>query len=214
MKTRDRILSAARRMFNALGYGNVTTAALAAEIGISEGNLWYHFRTKRDLLEAISEDYLAVIEARLSLHPSAGEDVISGYARLLAALLAEIGDYAFLYRDQADYGEHGRAVSGRITDLYTRTQAQLTKHHAAMVDAGHLDWPYDQLDDLGINATIILRFGQEYFRETEPSGRTDADCARRTIERHLTLFEDRLTPAARYRLRHALAAGSDLPSAA
>ena len=54
LKTRDRIVEAARRLFNERGYGEVTTAALASHLGTAEGNLRYHFKTKRALLEAIA----------------------------------------------------------------------------------------------------------------------------------------------------------------
>jgi hypothetical protein len=54
-KTRDRILETALALFNKDGFAKVTTARIAAEVGISEGNLWYHFRTKRDLVVALWE---------------------------------------------------------------------------------------------------------------------------------------------------------------
>ncbi len=93
MKTRDRIIELAQVRFNELGYGNVTTASLATELGISEGNLWYHFKTKRDLLEAISERFLVAITERLTLRPQKGSDVIEGYIALISAYQRELLDY-------------------------------------------------------------------------------------------------------------------------
>ena len=66
MKTRDRIVEAARDLFNLQGYGAITTATLAAHLGIAEGNLWYHFKTRRALLDAIAEQFSKAIEARLA----------------------------------------------------------------------------------------------------------------------------------------------------
>ena len=63
----------------------MTTAALASELGISEGNLWYHFKTKRDLLEAISAEFLLYLNERLSLLPDKKADVIEGYTALMAS---------------------------------------------------------------------------------------------------------------------------------
>ena len=77
MKTRDRIVDAARELFNEQGYGAVTTATLAAHLGIAEGNLWYHFKTKRALLDAIGEHFSKAIEARLSLQP--GTEPVAAY---------------------------------------------------------------------------------------------------------------------------------------
>jgi len=41
--TRERILEVSRELFNRDGYANTTIARIASEIGIAEGNLWYHF---------------------------------------------------------------------------------------------------------------------------------------------------------------------------
>jgi AcrR family transcriptional regulator len=46
-KTRDRILEAALRLFNDDGLPGVSTHRIAAELGISPGNLHYHFKSKR-----------------------------------------------------------------------------------------------------------------------------------------------------------------------
>ena len=46
-KTRDRIVDAARRLFNEHGLPAVSTHRIAAEVDISSGNLHYHFRSKR-----------------------------------------------------------------------------------------------------------------------------------------------------------------------
>jgi hypothetical protein len=75
-----------------------------------------------------------------------------------------------------------------------------------LVDAGLLDWPRARLRDLAINATIILRYGLEHYRELgEPIG-AGAGAVRRTLRRHLTLFEHHLDPAAANRLHSAIEA--------
>jgi AcrR family transcriptional regulator len=60
VKTRDRISRAALALFNERGEAHVSLAQIAGRLGISEGNLWYHFRTKRDLVAEL----FAELEAR------------------------------------------------------------------------------------------------------------------------------------------------------
>ena len=192
--TRDRIVEQARQLFNAQGYGQVTTAALAAHLGMAEGNLWYHFKTRAALMDALAEQYAAAIEARLTMRPNA--DPAVGYGLLLQALMAEFRAFRFLYRDSQAYGEHAAVIRGNAPQWIERTYRQIEQHLAALVDAELLDWPRERLRDLSINATIILRYGLEHFRELgEPTGE-GSGTVRRTLKRHLTLFEHRLAPAA------------------
>lgn len=50
MKTKDKILQTALKLFNEKGYNNVTTRDIAAEMQISAGNLHYHFKHSEELI--------------------------------------------------------------------------------------------------------------------------------------------------------------------
>jgi len=201
MRTRDKIVEQARLLFNEQGYGVVTTAALAAHCGIAEGNLWYHFKTKRALLDALGERFASAIEPRLTLVPEG--DPLAAYARLLAALMAEFRDFRFLYRDQQSYGEHAGTIRERAPDWLERTYLQLEAHLAALVKAGLLDWPRERLRYLAVNATIVLRYGLEHTRELGAPTGLGSGAVRRMLVQHLTLFEHQLTPEAAATLRRA-----------
>lgn len=203
-KTRDRILAAAQRLFNEQRFGSVSTAAIAADLGIAEGNLWYHFRSKRALLDAISNEFAEAIDARLTMRPDPGSDVIEAYVDWLGRVMSEFSAYRFLYRDRADYGEHSPVVLDHIAEWFDRTHEQLRAYLGAMIDQGLLDWPRDRLADLCTNALIILRYGLEFQREMDPVVKGALSEGRWTVERQLTLFEDRLNPAAAKRFHRAI----------
>jgi AcrR family transcriptional regulator len=51
--TRERIVAAAMNLFNQNGVASVPMHKIAAELGMSPGNLAYHFKNKRDMVSAI-----------------------------------------------------------------------------------------------------------------------------------------------------------------
>lgn len=199
MRTRERIIATARRLYNERGYANVTTAALAQACGIAEGNLWYHFKTRNDLLQAITGEFSRDIEARLAVQPDP-DDPIASYAGWLHELMREQRKYRFLYRDSPHLGEHVEVMVQNVPDWLARSQDCIALHLRAMAKRGLLDWPANRLDGLAANATIVLRYGLEYFEELgEPQG-----AVRKTLLQHLTLFEHRLNKDAARALRTAV----------
>ena len=53
---KNEIISAARELFSINGYNAVTMRDVADALGISVGNLTYHFKKKEDLIEAVIID--------------------------------------------------------------------------------------------------------------------------------------------------------------
>ena len=54
--TKLEIIQAARKLFNEYGYNDVSTQSIADAMGISKGNLNYHFKRKEDIIEAVVEE--------------------------------------------------------------------------------------------------------------------------------------------------------------
>lgn len=210
--TRDKIIEGACALFNERGYGAVTTAALAEHLGIAEGNLWYHFKTKQALLEAIGERFAERVEARLMLRPQG--DPIVDYAEFLRVAMDEFRAFRFLYRDQHAYGDHVPLIRDHAPDWLERSAAQIEERLAALVDAGLLVWPRHGLRDLAVNATIIMRYGLDHYRELGEPTESGTGAVRKTLLRHLTLFDHALHPEARGRLYSAIADIQDLAAAA
>lgn len=63
MSTKTKILQQATRFFNRKGYGSITLFELAKELGMSRGNLAYHFKDKDALLSAITEEMWITLKA-------------------------------------------------------------------------------------------------------------------------------------------------------
>jgi len=65
-KTREKIISMATEEFNARGYASVNLRELSEIIGLSRGNLTYHFKDKEALLEAIVNEMWDNIATNMS----------------------------------------------------------------------------------------------------------------------------------------------------
>lgn len=58
VERRNEILDVAERLFCTQGYDNTSTNDILAEIGIARGTLYYHFKNKEDILDAMIDRIL------------------------------------------------------------------------------------------------------------------------------------------------------------
>jgi len=96
VKTRDRILKAALTLFNERGEAHVSLAQIAGRLGISEGNLWYHFRTKRDLVAALFTELEERIDHDLSRDPTSFGTRLAAFADCARQRYRDMWEYRFL----------------------------------------------------------------------------------------------------------------------
>jgi AcrR family transcriptional regulator len=97
--TRARLLDAASTVIRRDGPQALTLDAVAAEAGVSKGGLLYHFKSKRELLDALvarwMDDFQRDIDAAPGSFPEryvrASDGAKAEEAGLLAALVAEPG---------------------------------------------------------------------------------------------------------------------------
>ena len=98
MKTKEKILSRALLLFNNKGIENITTRHIASELGISQGNLHYHYPNKSVLIMALFNQFLNAIGKNTYYQP--------GELFTKETLLKSIRDnfdimfhYRFLFKD-------------------------------------------------------------------------------------------------------------------
>jgi len=77
---RERLLDAAVAVVRREGAQALTLDAVAAEAGVSKGGLLYHFRSKRDLLDALVERWLDGWQAEVDADES-GDGFVAAFVR-------------------------------------------------------------------------------------------------------------------------------------
>ena len=114
-KTRDKVLEASLELFNARGVRSVTTAEIARTVGINEGNLYYYFQKKEQLVTALFVAFEAEIRVTAAGDITRADDpavvVLQFHQedRLVAAALVERQLHAQHVRLL-----HGDAVTGGV----------------------------------------------------------------------------------------------------
>jgi len=202
--TKSHIKDTARRLFNETSFGATTSAAIAAAAGKTEGNIWYHFKSKRDIFDALCEELIERIEIRKSLRPAYGGNIMSEYANLLHVFVDELRDFRFLYRDQADYGKHSDHLLKSLPKIYEETLTQFRIFFDVMIKEKILADEPDQIETLLQASIIAIRYHLEIWREMGKSNSPGSGAVHEAFELHIKLFEHLLTPEAVEILRREL----------
>lgn len=62
---RERLLAAARDVIHQRGYGATTLAIIADQASVPLGNVYYYYKTKLDILEAVLEDHQRGVQEKI-----------------------------------------------------------------------------------------------------------------------------------------------------
>lgn len=108
-KTKTRILKTALELFNNEGEAQVSAVDVASVMGISPGNLYYHYKGKPEIIAALFEDFEE--EIRLILSGPMNEPLsLSDNWVYLYIIFEEIYDFRFFYRNMSE-------ILKRVPDL-------------------------------------------------------------------------------------------------
>ncbi len=153
MKTRDRILATSLALFNEEGTGKVSGSRIAAELGMSQGNLHYHFRRKNEIVDRLVRRWEHDSEPVLA-GPGAGLASIDDLWMFLHLAFEKICEYRFIYRDIdyllgefPDLGPRLRRLTARGVETTTRLCTQLA-------DAGCLRASREDIDVLALQMIL------------------------------------------------------------
>ncbi|MBO9686047.1 TetR/AcrR family transcriptional regulator [Roseateles chitosanitabidus] len=121
-RTAERILEVTLDLFNRFGEPNVSTTLISAELGISPGNLYYHYPAKDELINALFGRYEKALSELLGAVDNV-RDVEDAW--LFFHMLFElIWQHRFLYRDLNDLLSKNRKLETHFQNvLAQKTQA-------------------------------------------------------------------------------------------
>ncbi len=146
MKTRDRILLTSLCLFNEEGEQNVTTVDIANEMDISPGNLYYHFKGKESIIEALYAQFDHQLS--LLLHQSVNDPLnLEEHWLFMYVVFEEVFKFRFFYLNATElmirYPDIEKKFR-RLIKLKLETIRQLCqnlfKHEAVKEQSIDIEW--------------------------------------------------------------------------
>ena len=167
--TRELILGTSLGLFNLYGEPNVTTNHIADEADISPGNLYYHFRSKDDIVLELFKRFATRFQPLIEIP----EDILLQPEDLWFQLHLSFelkGQYRFLYRNLAD-------LTARIPDLERAMRGLLHRERRAAVNslsglerAGVMSIDPLHKDLLADSILLSLTYWIPFAELTQPGG--------------------------------------------
>ncbi|MGH8196750.1 MAG: TetR/AcrR family transcriptional regulator [Steroidobacteraceae bacterium] len=171
-RTRQRILDVTLALYNARGEPRVSTSLIATELGISAGNLHYHFRRKDDLSAALLQQFVSEFEALL---PPAGwrADSVEDVWLLLHLILESLWRYRFLFRDLSGIMARDRRAGQRLAMVFERAVQASRGICLGLVERNLMTATGAEIDALSINIAVVslywLSFESAWHSRLDPS---------------------------------------------
>jgi AcrR family transcriptional regulator len=159
-RTAQRILEASLDLFNRFGEPNVPTTLIAAELGISPGNLYYHYPAKDELVNRLYADYEHDLKPLLQAADGV-QDVEDAWF-FMHSLFELIWRYRFLYRDLNDLLTKNRHIETQLQLVLADKVRAVRALVAGMVRAGHLAIDPRELDALAQSMVVVLTYWLSY----------------------------------------------------
>ncbi|WP_374441689.1 TetR/AcrR family transcriptional regulator [Pseudomonas panipatensis] len=163
MKTRDRILECALLLFNEQGEPNVSTLEIATELGISPGNLYYHFHGKEPLVLALFERFEGDLQPLLD-PPADARLGAEDYWLFLHLIVERLAHYRFLFQDLSNLAGRLPKLARGIRNWLKALKRTLAVLLARLKAEGELTSDTESLGQLVEQITLTLLFSLDYQR--------------------------------------------------
>ena len=162
-RTRERIVETALALFNRFGEPHITTADIADEMGISPGNLYYHFRNKDDIIAELFAVFERRLDEALALPERRGASVEDLWF-LLHLLFEAMWEYRFLFRDLDEILSRNRRLASRFAAITRRETKTVTGLCHDLVVAGTMRASGREIAALADNVVLVATYWISYRR--------------------------------------------------
>jgi AcrR family transcriptional regulator len=155
MKTRERIIQASKELFNEQGERKVTTNHIASHLGISPGNLYYHFKNKQQIIFDIYLIYEKQVDDQLQM-PLDRPLTIHDKLIYLQDIFKGLWEYRFIHRDLQHLLQIDENLHKRYNDFFKRCLSRVQNIYMGLRDSGIISASDKEVRALALNTWILV----------------------------------------------------------
>jgi AcrR family transcriptional regulator len=180
-RTAERILEVSLELFNRFGEPNVSTTLISAELGISPGNLYYHYPAKDELINSLFERYEKALGELLQA--SDGVRNVEDAWFFLHSLFEIVWEYRFLYRDLNDLLSKNRLLETRFQGVLKNKTRAIRSLLSGMSRAGAIDLDARELEPTANCMVVLLTYWLSFEYVRDPRHALEPDNAEKALLR-------------------------------
>jgi len=171
IKTRDRILQTSLALFNEEGENNVSTVDIASVMQISPGNLYYHFKGKEAIINALFDNFEEELKIVLNA-PVTKPLALDDNWVFIYIIFEEISDFRFFYFNSMSILERCESLRSRFARLMALKKATSDAMLQSLEKEGVLEFHQGERDRLADRLAAHLSTWLQFRSLAAPTEQT------------------------------------------
>ena len=135
MKTKEKILQVSRQAFNKYGMAKVSLRLISESMGISPGNLTYHFKKKEEIEEALYFELVSVFDREFQEMESDSLEIKDPF-EFIGQIFDVVYEYRFFFLDFSQFMRKNPTLFQHYQELSLFRKAQFSKTIELMQSRG------------------------------------------------------------------------------
>ncbi|ARV20017.1 MULTISPECIES: TetR/AcrR family transcriptional regulator [Comamonadaceae] len=180
-RTAERILETTLELFNRFGEPNVSTTLISAELGISPGNLYYHYPAKDELINSLFDRYERSLNEVLNASDNV-RDVEDAWF-FMHTLFELIWQYRFLYRDLNDLLSKNRRLETHFQSVLKNKTRSIRAMLESMARAGALRMDVREMEPTATSMVVVLTYWLSFEYVRDPRNALEPESAQAALLR-------------------------------
>ena len=180
-RTAERILEVTLALFNRFGEPNVSTTLISNELGISPGNLYYHYPAKDELVNALFTRYKAALLELLVSAPEVSH--LDDAWFFIHQLMETVWAHRFIYRDLNDLLSRNRRLEAQVKDVLLHKNSAFRSLLDGLCHDGALQMNADEREVSATHMVVVLTWWLSYEYERDPRHALEPESAQQAVLR-------------------------------